>query len=882
MTQFRGIVTALTKPTKAMRAELQGLGFDSSRAAIETLGLDGVLDSLAKSTGGSAEEFARLFPNVRGLGGALGVTGENLEFFRDNIREARLNGEEFAQSKFMQATATDAEQLTASLNKVSNAFTLELGNALVAAGNDLIEAMGGVDVAIENIKELGNAIRFVSGTIAQLEKLTGLISGLSKLSPLTLFSADLKQSIADNAAGIEALKNQHEASAKAFAKAEAERIDKLTEANKEATKIVRTQLQALGVDYLKSVADAERGDQRMVDSAEHTLDKIVDLRSDFLKAIESAITDSVSQIEQSQERIFAIQQGQKDRKFEKNTKGFSDAQKVAALTQRSAEFARQAEATLQEAFETGNDALKQRALSLFGKASSTAEDAKQIGERTKNRALEASAAKAVEDVATRQLRVEQEINEQQEVRRQRLLKERAQQEKIVETLKEQAKIVLENSNLFDKDGNRFSEKEAAAREKRKQAALLEVGKAAFSSKDLKVADFLGLADFSKSFQNSVAKDPIKLTFEVETAAKAAQAKVQQVFNGIDIKLPFLKSLETALGRPLRKSTDDINKGLTEINSQAAELEKRKSAAAQTESAIADQRAQIEALIRELELSQSSKTRAGADTTAPTFKATEAGIENLKKLLSSAKLTKDEIQEIENQLSSVDFGRTGVLFSSGAADSTQNDAINFKAALEALRAFQSEQANLTPFDPVDQAKLEQLRGVIQSFQTSQPDVRAANAALSLSNAVVPADSVALAASNTASAYERAAAAILSVQGAVLPQVPAAATTATAAHGRHLVDPKYMAGGGFVPRGMDTIPVMARPGESIINPDSTRKFFSQIQAINSGKQPIFRSQGGGVTNVGDISINVNGSGSPEQTGRVVLRKVRRELRRGTSRL
>jgi len=342
----------------------------------------------------------------------LGVTGENLEFFRDNIREARLNGEEFAQSKFMQATATDAEQLTASLNKVSNAFTLELGNALVAAGNDLIEAMGGVDVAIENIKELGNAIRFVSGTIASIEKLTGLLSGLSKLSPLTLFSADLKQSIADNAAGIEQLKSQHEASAKAFAKSEAARLDTLKEANKEATKSAREQLQALGVEYLKAVGDAERSDKRLVDSAENTLDKIVDLRADFLKAIESAIADSVSQVEQSQERIFALQQGQADRKFERKTQGFSDAQKVAALTQRSADLAREAEATLQRAFQTGNDALKQRALSLFGKASSTAEDAQQIGERTKNRALEANAAKAVEDVATRQLRVEQEINRQ--------------------------------------------------------------------------------------------------------------------------------------------------------------------------------------------------------------------------------------------------------------------------------------------------------------------------------------------------------------------------------------------------------------------------------------------------------------------------------------
>jgi len=326
--------------------------------------------------------------------------------------------------------------------------------------------------------------------------------------------------------------------------------------------------------------------------------------------------------------------------------------------------------------------------------------------------------------------------------------------------------------------------------------------------------------------------------------------------------------------------------MTEINAQASALEKQKSEAAQTQAGLDERRAKVQALITQLEQGQSLKRGeaqflGNEEPNDATFRATEAAIASLKELLSNAKLTKDEIQSLENTLANTDFGRTGFAFDSGAAGNPQDNARNFKSALEALRAFQTEQANLKSFEPVDQAKLDALNAVIQGFQAAQPDVKAANTALSLSNAVVPADTVALAASNTAAAYERAAAAILSVQGATLPQVPAATTT-TAAHGRHLVDPKYMAGGGFMPRGMDTIPVMARAGESIINPDSTRKFFSQIQAINAGKPPIFRSQGGGVTNVGDLTFNIHGSGSAEQTGRVVMRKVRRELRRGTSRL
>jgi hypothetical protein len=82
-------------------------------------------------------------------------------------------------------------------------------------------------------------------------------------------------------------------------------------------------------------------------------------------------------------------------------------------------------------------------------------------------------------------------------------------------------------------------------------------------------------------------------------------------------------------------------------------------------------------------------------------------------------------------------------------------------------------------------------------------------------------------------------------------------------------------------MDTMNVKARAGESIINPDSTRKFFSQIQAINAGKPPIFREEGGGVTNIGDVKININGSESPQATAREVMKAFRREKRRGSGR-
>lgn len=95
---------------------------------------------------------------------------------------------------------------------------------------------------------------------------------------------------------------------------------------------------------------------------------------------------------------------------------------------------------------------------------------------------------------------------------------------------------------------------------------------------------------------------------------------------------------------------------------------------------------------------------------------------------------------------------------------------------------------------------------------------------------------------------------------------------------------LAGGGFAPRGTDTIPAMLSPGEFVVNAKSTRRFFSQLQAINAGVAPIFRSEGGSVTNnnvsIGDVVVQ--GGDTSRQTARSIASELRRELRRGTSRL
>jgi len=93
-------------------------------------------------------------------------------------------------------------------------------------------------------------------------------------------------------------------------------------------------------------------------------------------------------------------------------------------------------------------------------------------------------------------------------------------------------------------------------------------------------------------------------------------------------------------------------------------------------------------------------------------------------------------------------------------------------------------------------------------------------------------------------------------------------------------KFLAAGGAA--GTDVIPAMLSPGEVVINAASARKFASQLTAINAGVQPVYRSEGGSVTNIGDINVSVTGGGTSRQTARSIASELRRELRRGTATL
>jgi chorismate mutase len=90
------------------------------------------------------------------------------------------------------------------------------------------------------------------------------------------------------------------------------------------------------------------------------------------------------------------------------------------------------------------------------------------------------------------------------------------------------------------------------------------------------------------------------------------------------------------------------------------------------------------------------------------------------------------------------------------------------------------------------------------------------------------------------------------------------------------PFYAAGGMF--RGQDRQLTALAQGETVVNRKQSRKFFSELNAMNQGSQPVYRDQGGPVTNVGDVNVTVQGGDTSQQTVRGIGHALRRELKRG----
>jgi len=868
LTMLRGILSGLQKPTPELVKEFDRLGFATVETALATEHLDGLLKSI--TAGKTSQELGKLFPNIRATSGVSSLASD-FKTLANDIEAARKAGANFAEDKFLTATKTNAEKVTAELNRLRNALAVDLGRSVLQAIADLSKLVGGSEEVIRVVKALGPVLLGAGAGFLTLRasiaaahlEAKGLSKALGALAMLPVavgVGTSIGQWIGSKMEedAFNTLRTLAEADTKALDEFKRQQSEKRDAANKTDDARVQSALkvvQTLNQSYLADVGNAKRANDTLLRNMEAHLNKMFQTRERMVQELAKQRVEAEEGSKASQARVTDLTVKTEEREFGQKTRGLDDAQKVYALTSRSSDLASKAASDLMKAAGAGDKAAMDRALALFATAQRVGEEAQSIAQRTEDRSLEAKAARELESTTQRQISAERELQSILNARSAALEQQEEKQRAVVDSMRDAIKVLLDNSKMFTKEGQPLPAEQLARQAAARQEALRTIAGAALSQKDLTAMGALGLADFVSRFSSELTKQPVKLQFEVESEIQRIQGQLQQSFAQFKVRFGVenVQALETALGTKFQ-TPDEMARGLTQATKKAQEL-RAAFDAQQSAQQGANQTLATSATATEEALGRVAN-RMATFKGMPFAEQTETALTALRNALADPALSLEKVRAVADAIKPL-AERGGWKF--GAGVNTQN-VDDLSAALESLKQ-RSEAIKTLQAPPVDTKQLDALERIIG--QLPQASTALANVGPNVSAGVLPSKQIA---DNLWSAAMAAGMIDLAAEGQGY------------AHGGTA---RYLAAGG--PKGTDTIPAMLSPGEFIMSARASRRFSAQLTAMNAGVRPVFRSEGGVTTNVGDISfnggINIGGGKSADGTARQLMGAIRRELRRGT---
>lgn len=141
MTRIKNVMVAMLKPGKDLSAAIKTTGASSGEALVKQKGYQGALEAVLHTTDGTKSAVAKLFPNIRALGGVLALTGKNAR-----TAHGDLNG-------FKNVTGATDKALKEQQKSISygwqhikaqvTAASIEVGSVLVPAFSKGLGAISG-------------------------------------------------------------------------------------------------------------------------------------------------------------------------------------------------------------------------------------------------------------------------------------------------------------------------------------------------------------------------------------------------------------------------------------------------------------------------------------------------------------------------------------------------------------------------------------------------------------------------------------------------------------------------------------------------------------------------------------------------------------------
>ena len=912
-TQIRGIMQSFLKPTVDMKKAMKELGFATGEQVLQAYNLQDAMRAIIATSDGSAQAVAKFVPRIRGLTGGLALADDETEHFTKTTLEQKKALEGAYDRAYKIVIETDAEKITKELNQLKNFFTVEFGQSVLEASVKLAQAVGGAETLLKVFKAMAPVLPRVAaglGIVAGVVALVGIKAAFAKVqltamhkSLLVFIAAQAAfaagEFIAENIAeGWDDEFQAHRAVMKKELEARKKKISaEITLEKTKVKELTRILAQGLAKDqkqYFKLVDAVIKGNGDILSDVKSSTNSIIASRQKMVAALQRQVSSMGTNIVASEKRSTNLRNTLDDQLFKRKMKRDSDRLKIDKLTRKSTELATEANAKLAKAT---TEAERDSAQEEFARAKAFADQALSIADSTDSRTLEKKALNNLKSITEGLIDAEKRYQQNIAVSAKALQKRTLKEEKRVEKLKDKQKELLEAFKITDDEGRLLSREDRAKQLIKAQKALREF--IDISGEPLDVAAMLNFTGVSAQLSAQLHDFQIeRLTFSAGAlfdankqlndavslrAIKTPEVGVLQALTGIEIE--DARSQTEALDALETKYLDLLDTNNQLINQSAA------IATAQEEVALALRVGKEEATGFGASLAlvgAASDKFIGLETSVTKHADALVKAQTLAKRASEGVIPSfEKFAKVNNELVKTSADLPLVYKTAfGSINTAVSNSLNAVKLLlveqQKLRDIKKQAGGIEPREIVSQLK--QIQAVQNFFKAPEESAKSmatstAATQTNVANTVNPAAQVAAWQTRMANDSERQAIATAATQNslssmAVMSGLGSKRSGELASGGRV----GYFANGG---RGTDTIPAMLSAGEHVTNARSSRRFFSQLQAMNAGQQPVFRNDGGDTynTNVGDI--NVSGAGKPAVVAREVMKAIRREERRGSGR-
>jgi hypothetical protein len=655
-------------------------------------------------------------------------------------------------------------------------------------------------------------------------------------------------------------------------------------------------------NYFKALDELRDKNKEIIESDRQAMQSMIASQERVVAAYRNAANAALRIVQESQNRRIALEGQYSDLLFkewiDKGVK-LPDDQKARAILQRSWALEAQANKALADA---QTEADVQRAQAISQRAEAYLKEGAALAKETGEIWLQDQAERSIRSNLEQRIAAEKKLEELQAARAQRLAAEAAKEQERLDQMKALMKAILSDLQAFDRHGAK-SPKELAEQQSRLTENISKFRDLWLGGKKVEVADLL-------------AFDQLQRRVTTALEGGVSEAEVKQLYSAPETFARFRQDIERGIG-PVRVMIEmgrigggrqlwEATKGMT-----AEETLSHFSQELQRSTEIINR---FDATRDALKVAESALQRSQGEITAALDRWANVGwIKDLERFGGLWALAHDRlgrythIKEAVIQLEEAigKFRTPGAKLVPADLDLLQaaydkylaavRPSAKSKAALDEFMRKASMAAEAAKLVETHTKAMKALEEPAVEARQNRPAIEAAlkaaeEAARKAKESTGEARTSAEAAGDALSKVSQIDMSGLVGQTQAIADAMWSAATAsmmiqppawemTAAHGGKAWN--LLATGGR-PQGTDVIPAMLSPGEVVINAASARKFAGQLTAINAGVQPVYRSEGGSVTNIGDINVTVTGGGASRQTAREIAAEIRRELRRGTATL